>query len=405
MNLPLHIAWRYLFAKKSHNVINIISTISAIGMAIGTAALIVILSVYNGFSKLVEDSLSSIEPDIRIEKQTSKVFSLEEEDFDWLKSLPGVASVEGILEENVFLSCAGRNGVATVRGMDTSSDASRLREKIIDGKFVLFFGDIPMGAAGAGLAFRMGINPRIHEGVEMYFPDRHRAVSLSNPAATLRKEKIWVSGIFSISSDVDESMLIVPLPKVRSLLGYDNGEVSALEVRVSPGCPERRTAQIRKEIEQRLGEDFAAKDRFAQNATLYKMMRSEKAAVFLILIFVVIIIAFNIFGSLSMLMIEKGDDIGTLRSLGATDGTIRKIFILEGWMISLLGLASGLLAGVSLVLLQQSLGLVGMPGAFAVNAYPVVLSWSDVALISLSIAAIGYLIALIPTNKYLRELK
>lgn len=406
MNLPLLIARRYLFAKKSHNVINIISAISTVGMALGTAALIVILSVYNGFSDLVKSSLSSVEPDLRIEKTNSKVFMPAGEDLSWMRSLPGVRSVSGILEENVFLSAGERNGIAMVRGLDEVADSALLAGKIVDGEFKLFFGDVPMAVAGVGVAYKMDLNPRLHKPLEMYFPDRKKAISTINPAASLRKEKIWVSGLFSITSDLDENLVITSYKVMSRLLGYDKGEVSALEIRFedSPSGEKiiRQTAEI---IRSRLGEDFAVKDRYAQNETLYKMMRSEKAAVYLILIFVVIIIAFNIFGCLAMLIIEKEDDIKTLGSLGADDKMIRRIFILEGWMISLLGLFIGLILGAGLVFLQQQTSLVSMPGAFAINAYPVIITWSDVLITAASIAIIGYFIALIPTNKYLRKEK
>lgn len=406
MNLPLLIARRYLFAKKSHNVINIISAISTVGMALGTAALIVILSVYNGFSDLVKSSLSSVEPDLRIEKTNSKVFIPAGEDLSWMRGLTGVRSVSGILEENVFLSAGERNGIAMVRGLDEVADSALLAGKIVDGEFKLFFGDVPMAVAGVGVAYKMDLNPRLHKPLEMYFPDRKKAISTINPAASLRKEKIWVSGLFSITSDLDENLVITSYKVMSRLLGYDKGEVSALEIRFenSPSG-EKIIRQTAEKIRSRLGDDFAVKDRYAQNETLYKMMRSEKAAVYLILIFVVIIIAFNIFGCLAMLIIEKEDDIKTLGSLGADDKMIRRIFILEGWMISLLGLFIGLILGAGLVFLQQQTGLVSMPGAFAINAYPVIITWSDVLITAASIAIIGYFIALIPTNKYLRKEK
>ena len=396
MNLPLLIARRYLFAKKSHNVINVISAISAVGMAIGTAALIVILSVYNGFSQLVRDSLSSVEPDLKIEKLTSKVFSASDEEREWLLALPGVKSVSGVLEENVFISYDGRNSIASARGITPEADTTILADKVIDGEFLLNFGDVPLSVAGIGLALKTGMNPRLHIPVDMFFPDRHKAISVSNPAASLCREKVWISGLFSITSDVDESTIMLPYATLAKLLGYSDGEISALDVRLD--SPEKDGSRIKDLIQKQFGEDFSVKDRYAQNETLYKMMKSEKAAVYLILIFVVIIIAFNIFGSLTMLMIEKKDDIQTLRSLGAPDKTIRKIFILEGWMISLLGLFAGLVIGLAIVILQKQTGIVGMPGAFAVNAYPVILNVGDIAVIAASVAAIGYIIALVPAK-------
>jgi ABC-type lipoprotein release transport system permease subunit len=189
--------------------------------------------------------------------------------------------------------------------------------------------------------------------------------------------------------------MILPIEQMRELLEYDS-EVSAIELRLKEGTAASELEHIQEEIAARLGPEFKVKDRFQQNESLYRMMRYEKVAIYMILIFVIIIIAFNIFGSLSMLLIEKRSDIMTLRHLGTPERTIRRIFVLEGWMISLIGLAAGLIAGVGFVMLQQHFGFIKMPGHFIVQAYPVVISWIDVLLVIIGVATIGYLIALLP---------
>ena len=399
MKLPLKIAFRYLFAKKSHNVINIISAISAVGMAVGTAALVVILSVYNGFSSLVSDSLSSIESDVVIEPSSGKVFIPNADDKRWLAALPGVESACEVLQENVFITYDGHNGVAHAKGVDSLYEAtSAVREKIVDGSFSLAKGDIPQAVVGVGFAYKMGINPRFLEAATLYFPDKDKKISVSNPAASLRSVKTWPSGLFIITTDTDNSLILVRLGTMRELLGYDK-EISALEIRFREGLGEKDKRLAEESIRERFGESYTIKNRFQQNETLYKMMRTEKAAVYLILIFVVIIIAFNIFGSLTMLMIEKQEDIGTLRSLGARDGMIRRTFVLEGWLITLLGMAAGLVVGLLLVYAQQRFGLIKMPGDFAMNNYPVILRWTDITITAISVAVIGYIIALIPARK------
>ena len=399
MHLPLFIAGRYLFAKKSHNVINIISAISAIGMAIGTAALIIILSVYNGFDSIVKSSQSNIEPDILIKPAEGKVFLPEGETFDRLCDNPAVASVSRTLEENVYLSYSGQNGVARAKGVDSTYESvSPLAGKMTEGKFALHHGSVPMAVAGSGLAYRMGMNPRFLPPIEIYFPSRTRRFSASNPASSLEKEKVWPNGIFSVSADIDNDLILVPIETMRSLLGYDD-EVSAIEVRMVPGTSQKDTDRLIKELSTDLGGGFRVLDRYRQNESLYKMMRYEKAAVFLILIFVVIIIAFNIFSSLSMLIIEKQEDIGTLRSMGADDRLIHRIFVLEGWLISLAGLAAGLILGLAAVFIQQRYGIIKMPGSFLIEAYPVILKPLDVILSVAGVALIGYLIALIPAGK------
>ncbi|MBR2065079.1 MAG: ABC transporter permease [Bacteroidales bacterium] len=405
MRLAPFIAKRYLFAKKSHNVINIISAISAIGMAIGTAALIIILSVYNGFDSLVRSMMSSVEPDLLITPSAGKVFVPEGETYDWIYDQPTVRNMCGVLQEQVFISYDGQQGIAKAKGVDwIYEEESPLKDYMYDGEFKLHRGDVPLASVGTGLAHSMGINPRFLSPVEIYYPSRTRRISLTNPLSSIESIKVWPSGIFSINNEVDADLMIVPIEKMRELLEYDD-EVSAVEIRLTEDAGNDELKRLQKEIGERLGPDFKVKDRFQQNESLYKMMKYEKAAIFMILIFVIIIIAFNIFGSLSMLIIEKRGDIGTLRSLGAQDSLIRRIFVLEGWMISLTGLVAGLVLGIGFALLQQQFGFIKMPGHFFVQAYPVILSWTDIILTVVGVAGIGYLIALLPVASFYRKEK
>ena len=400
MRLAPFIAGRYLFAKKSHNVINIISAISAIGMAVGTAALIIILSVYNGFDSLVRSMMSSVEPDLMITPATGKVFVPEGETYDWIYDQPSVKNMCGVLQEQVFISYDGQQGIAKAKGVDwIYEEETPLREHILDGEFKLHRGDVPLASVGSGLAYSMGINPRFLSPIEIYFPSRTRKLSMANPLSSIEAIKVWPSSTFSISNDVDADLMIIPIEEMRELLEYDD-EVSSVEIRLADDAGSEELIRLQKEISSRLGPEFKVKDRFQQNESLYKMMKYEKAAIFMILIFVIIIIAFNIFGSLSMLIIEKRDDIATLRSLGAQDKLIRSIFVLEGWMISLTGLAAGLITGTGFSLLQQKFGFIKMPGHFIVQAYPVIVSLSDILLTAAGVAAIGYLIALLPAASF-----
>ena len=398
MRLAGFIAKRYLFAKKSHNVINIISAISAIGMAIGTAALIIILSVYNGFDSLIKTMMSNVEPDLLITPSTGKTFVPNDNTYDWIYNQPSVKNMCCVLEEQVFISYDGKQSLAKAKGVDwIYEEESPLRDHIRDGDFKLHRGDIPMAVVGAGLAYEMGISPRFLAGIDIYFPTRTGKISLANPAASLEFIRVFPSGIFSVNNDVDAELMIVPIEQMRELLEYDD-EVSAVELRMIEGTTKEELKALQKEISERLGPDFKVKDRFQQNESLYKMMKYEKAAIFMILIFVIIIIAFNIFGSLTMLIIEKKDDIQTFRSLGAQESLIRRIFVLEGWLISLTGLAGGLIIGVGFSALQQIFGIIKMPGHFVVQAYPIILSWSDILLTVAGVAVIGYIIALIPAR-------
>ena len=384
-------------------MINIISAISAIGMAIGTAALIIILSVYNGFDSLIRSMMSNVEPDLLITPATGKVFIPDHEAFDWAYEQEAVKNMCCTLQEDVFISYDGKQGLAQARGVDwIYEEESPLKDHMADGTFKLHRGDVPLTCTGAGLAYEMGINPRFVSGIEIYFPSRTRKISMSNPIASVEFIKVWPSGIFSVNSEVDNKLMILPIEKMRELLEYDN-EVSAIELRLLEGTSEKEANRIRKELQARLGDGFKVKNRFEQNESLYKMMKYEKAAIYMIMIFIIIIIAFNIFGSLTMLIIEKKTDIQTLRSIGAQESLIRKIFVLEGWMISLTGLAAGLVIGIGFALLQQHFGFIKMPGHVIAQAYPIILSWIDILLTSVGIAAIGYLIAMLPVSMLTRK--
>lgn len=402
MHLPLFIARRYLFAKKSHNVINIISAISAVGMAIGTAALIIILSIYNGFDELVKSTLSNVEPDILITPAKGKVFIPEGEAFDRIKANPMIGEYDLILQENVFVDYDGHQGIAKAKGVDSAFEAeSPLAEHITNGEFSLHKGQLPQMVVGAGLAYKMGMNPAFLASAEFYFPIRDRNFSLANPAASIETVRMRPSGIFSVNQQIDDDLMIVPIEEMRKLLGYEE-EVSGVEIRLAEGSTAKDIRSAIKHIQKELGPEFKVLDRFRQNTSLYKMMRYEKAAIFLILIFVIIIIALNIFGSITMLIIEKKDDIETYRSLGATDQMLRRTFTLEGWLISLLGLAAGLVVGIGFSLAQQHFGFIKMPGSFLVNAYPVILQWQDVLATIAGVALIGYIIALLPVRRNIR---
>ena len=396
-NLPLRFALRYLFARKSHNVINIISGISVAGMAIGTAALVIILSVFNGFNKLVSDSLGDAQPDLVVKPAAGKAFVPDSTAFAWLYDQELVYNMSSVIEEQAFIAFDGKQSLARVKGVDSVfEEESPLQNHITDGIFSLHRGTLPRAVVGSSLAWSMDINPRFIAPLEIYYPDREGSISLSNPAASLRSTKVTVAGLFAINAELDADLVIVPIETMRELLGYDE-EVSAVEIRVQQGTTDKALNGLAAELSERLGPDYEVLDRYRQNEALYKMMRYEKLAIYMILIFIVIIIAFNIYSSLTMLIIEKKDDIGTLRSLGAPEPMTRRIFLLEGWLISLLGLVIGLVLGIVFVLLQQKYGLIRMPGNYIISAYPVILKASDIVWTVVGVALVGYLIALLPS--------
>lgn len=399
MHLPFFIARRYLFARKSHNVINIISAISGIAMAVGTAALIIILSVYNGFDALVKTMLTSVEPDLAVVPASGKFFTPETEAYDWLYDLEEVKNICTVLQDNVLVEYDGRQNTALVKGVDQIYETeSPIAEYVTGGKFYLKTGERRYAAVGERFARKMGIHHSFIEGLKLYYPDRFARFSAINPLAAVNTFKVWPSCEFSVSSDIDSKLIIVARDVMEELLGAE-GEVSSVEVRFAYGTPEMKQLKIKKELASRLGPDFRVLDRSEQNPEVYGMLRYEKLAVYLIMIFIVLILGFSIFGSLRMLIIEKDGDIATLQAMGAAPSTIRRVFTLEGWLITVTGMLAGLALGVVFCLLQQYFGLIRMPGSYIVDAYPIVLEWRDILVSALSISALGYLIALLPSRQ------
>lgn len=393
MKLPFFIARRYLFAKKSHNVINIISLISASGIALGTMALIIILSVYNGFEGLIKSLYKTHESDLLIVARESKSFVPHSESFDIIRSSDKVASFCEIIEENIFINYSGQEAVATIKGVDSNYQSiTKLKDYIVDGNFALYHGEVPQAIVGRGIANNLGLNVNFVDAIFLYFPSRTRPISVVNPASSLNQERVFPAGVFSIEQGFDNKYVYIPIEVARNLTEYDN-EVTAVELYLNKGAD---IEALKSKFGKALGSGFIVKNRYEQNETLYKMMGSEKLSIYIILLFVIIIISCNLFGSLSMLIIEKREDVESLKSMGANDKLIKQIFLLEGWLISILGIIAGTVLGLAICFIQMKFGIVPMPGNFIINSYPVILKFSDVALTVCGVAIIGYLAAKLP---------
>lgn len=394
MNTAFHIAWRYLFARKSHNVINLISAVSATGMAIGAAALILILSVYNGFDRIIESNLSDLDPDILVTSAEGRRFIPDAGLVERLESDGRISSVCRVLEENVLLVYGDKQGIALAKGVDSLYEqVSPLASHLTAGEFSLHFGDVPQAAVGVSLAHEMGISPSFLDKLALCYPRRGAGIPLAGLSSSLGSVSVKPSCLFSINSQTDAGTVIVPIETMRRLLDEPEA-VSGLELRTE--APAGR--KLFRELESDLGPEYRLLDRRMQRPAIYKMMSYEKLAVYSILIFVVMIVAFNIFGSLSMLKIEKSGDMQTLRAMGADRKFTRRIFVYEGWLVSLAGLAAGLLTGVGAALVQQHFGVVKMPRGFMISAYPCVLEFGDVLLTAAGVALIGFLISLLAAS-------
>jgi lipoprotein-releasing system permease protein len=394
LNLPFHIARRYLFSKKSHNAINIISMVSVCGVAIVTIALVCVLSVMNGFSSLIASLFSDFDPQLKVIPKTGKVFTPAPETIDRLKALPEVAFLSEVLQDNALVRFGDRQEVAVVKGVDPQYAAQiPIRKTLIDGEFKLREDVVDYATLGIGLAYYLGIKTGFVSPLEIYAPKRDQQVNLANPTNSFNTEYAYITGVFSINQQMyDDKYMIVSLDLARSLFNYEK-EVSALEIKLQEKAnPEN----ARQKISQVLGPDYLVQNREEQQAASFKMMAVEKWMIFLILCFILIIALFNVVGSLSMLMIEKKNDVVTLRNLGADNSLIKRIFLFEGWMISGFGGLIGLAIGVTLCLVQQEFGIIKFgesANAFIIEAYPVLVQFGDVVIVLATVLSIGFLAA------------
>ncbi|MCI6522205.1 MAG: FtsX-like permease family protein [bacterium] len=399
MNLSFYIARRYLFSKKSHNAINIISLVSVCGVAVATLALVCALSVYNGFNDLVSSLFGHFDAELKITPVKGKVFDPETEAMRAVEALPMVACYSEVLQDNVLVRYHDRQGVAVLKGVDASYEQlTQIDSILIDGSFKLADEVVNYANLGIGLAYALGINAGFVTPMEIYAPKRAERVNMANPASSFQLEYAYIGSVFRTDQQLyDDSYLIVPLALARSLFDYEH-EVSAIELKLHDS---KQVAQAKQEISRLLGEEFKVQDRFEQQEDSFRMMQIEKWMTFLILTFILAIALFNVVGSLSMLMIEKQADVATLRNLGADNRLIRRIFLLEGWMISAFGAGIGIVIGVTLCLLQQTFGFISLgdaAGAFVIDAYPVRIAVGDIVTILCTVLLIGFLAAWYPVR-------
>ena len=390
MKVSFFIARRYLFAKKSHNVINIISLISAIGIAIGTAALVIVMSVFNGFVDLGESLYRIFDSDLRITPVAGKVFVPQSLEFDQVRQLSGIISFAEVVEENVLLKYNDYQGVATIKGIDSAFlSTSNMSQAMFDGEFRPWFGELEQAIVGRGIAYKLGIGIHFVEPLHVYAPKREGTVSLTNLQASLVSDYIFPAGIFAIERTFDDNYLFTPIRFVRNLFDYTN-EVSAIEIQLDKTA---NADKIQREIQKILGQNFVVKNRYEQQETMFRMYKTEKAVTYSILLFMLLIISCNALGSLAMIILEKRNDMFTLRSMGANDLLINRIFLFEGWLISLLGMVAGVVIGLLLAFAQKTFGLIAMPGNALVDSYPVSVYWTDIVLIVATVVGIGFLTA------------
>lgn len=404
MNFPFYIARRYLFSKKSHNAINIISLMAVCGVAVATMATVCAMSVFNGFESLFSDMFNAFDPELKITPAKGKVFNPNTDVFLEIESLSEVELVSESLEDNALASYRGRQVPIVLKGVsDDFAKLSDFENIIFDGELKLQDENSYYALLGLTLASKLGVNARFVFPLEIFAPKRDASFNVMNPSASYNQKYARIAGVFLVNQQIyDDNYMLVPITLARELFNYEN-EVSALELKLQEGA---NVKQVQKKIQKIAGNDYLVKDRYEQQEDSFKMMQIEKWVVFLILCFILLIAVFNVIASLSMLIIEKKEDVRTLQNMGADNSLISKIFLFEGWMIIVLGVISGIILGILLSLGQQHFGWLklGTGTNFAVSAYPVVTSYIDVLIIAFVALIIGFVTVFYPVRHLSRTI-
>lgn len=406
MNFPFFIARRYLFSKKSHNAINVISGISVCGVSLATLAMVCTLSVFNGFQDLVATFFTAFDPQLKITAATGKVFDGQDSRILKIKDFPEVDVFTEAVEDNAMVQYKGRQAMAVIRGVEKNFDCLTPIDSILFGRGELVLHDevADYAISGIQLLSTLGTGIKFLDPLEVYAPKRGAKINMANPAASFVSGKLFSSGLtFTVNQEkYDASYIITSIEFARKLFQYKT-EVTSVNLRLNPDADE---SDVKDKIKSLLGDDFVVQDRYEQQADTFRIMEIEKLISFLFLTFILMIACFNVIGSLSMLIIEKKEDVQTLRNLGANDNQIVRIFLFEGRMITLIGAVVGVAAGLALCFLQQEYGLIslGNAGSFIVDSYPVSVHWGDVVLVFITVLVVGFLSVWYPVRNLSKRL-
>ena len=407
MNLPFYIARRYLFSKKKHNAINIISAVSVCGVALATLALVCTLSVFNGFQDMVAGFFTAFDPELKITVREGKVFDPHESRVAQIHAMPEIEVWTETLEENAMVQYKDRQTMAVIKGVEDNFEQLTAIDSLLygTGKFVLNDSVVDYGILGVELMSELGTGIQFVDPLQVYAPKRNVRVNMANPAASFNSDYLFSPGaVFIVNQQkYDARYILTSLGFARRLFDYDT-EVSAIEIKLKPGS---NIDAVEKKMEEILGERFVVQNRYEQQADVFRIMEIEKFISYLFLTFILAIACFNVIGSLSMLILDKRDDVETLRNLGAGDQLITRIFLFEGRMISVFGASIGIVLGLLLCFLQQKFGLIslgGGNGSFVVDAYPVSVHLTDVLLVFITVIAVGFLSVWYPVKYLSRRL-
>ena len=406
MNLPFYIARRYLFSKKKHNAINIISGVSVCGVALATLALVCTLSVFNGFQEMVAGFFTAFDPELKIVVREGKVFDPNSAAFKQVRSLPEVEVWTETLEENAMVQYKDRQAMAVIKGVDDNFEQLTSIDSLLygTGEFILHDSVVDYGILGVELVSELGTGIQFVDPLQVYAPKRNVRVNMGNPSASFNRDYLFSPGaVFVVNQQkYDSSYILTSLDFARRLFNYDT-EVSAIELKLKPDAD---IASVQKKISSILGRHYDVLDRYQQQADVFRIMEIEKFISYLFLTFILAIACFNVIGSLSMLILDKREDVETLRNLGASDRLVARIFLFEGRLISVFGAFAGILLGLLLCFLQQHFGIItlGGNGSFVVDAYPVSVHLTDVLLIFVTVIAVGFISVWYPVHYLTRRL-
>ena len=408
MNYRVFIAWRYLFSRKSHHAINIISGISACGVAIATIAMVCTLSVFNGFQSLVADLFTDFDPQLKVTLAEGRTLKANDTAVKLLRNHPDIETITLSLEDQALVVRDGRQMVVTVKGVDdTYSQQMNLPHLLYpnteETDVVLHADVLEYAIPGIQLAMQMGLRPDFDPSLLIYAPKRGERVNMANPMGSFTADELMSSGyVFQVKqSKYDANYIITSLGFAQRLFDRE-GLITQMELRLRDGASLRN---VQRDIKRQLGSRFIVQDRYEQQNDVFRIMRIEKLIAYLFLTFILLVASFNIIGSLSMLMIDKRADIQTLRNLGATMGDVRRVFILEGNMISFFGALIGIVIGVALCWVQQQYGLISMgrsEGSFIVESYPVVVRLWDIVAIFLTVLVVSALVVWYPVRRQIQ---
>jgi lipoprotein-releasing system permease protein len=398
MNFPLLVARRYLFAKRSTNAINIITGISVFGIAIGTMALILVLSVFNGFEDLLSDLFGHFNPEVKVTPAKGKIFTTDSLTLQKIRALPGVAVVSETLEEIAFFEYEGAQDFGVLKGVDDNfARVNGIDSTVREGDYLLAEEGRNCAVLGAGMRNKLSIN--VHNPIAaltIYMPTEKQGGVLSKPFIT---RFVYPKGTFSIQQDFDNQYILTNLEFVRELLEAPPGTVSSLEIKCKPGVS---VAAVKNDLADILGEGFVLKDRFEQNEAFFKVMQLEKWMGYAITCLMLTLMAFNMVGALWMIVLDKQKDISVLKSLGADDPVIRRIFLGEGLLLTALGMVIGMVLAVGLYIVQKTYGIVSIPQGFLVESYPISMRVQDFIPVTLTVLIIGLLASLPPAGRAVR---